>query len=124
MLSYVRFLTAGKTKIYTMLGNRDVQCVFAPGSFKEGQIRELDEFPGMTAGVWQMRPLSRGYVEARSSDPREAPAINPRYLSEPTDRRAIVAGLNYLRRFFAAPALAKYVGREILPGADIRSDDE
>ena len=95
----------------------DVQCSIAPGSFKDGQIGELDDFPGLTAGAWQMRPLSRGYVEARSPNPAEAPAINPRYLSDPTDRRAIVGGLRFVRRLFAAPALARYCGSEIQPGA-------
>ena len=71
-----------------------------------------------------MRPLSRGYVEAKSSEPREAPAINPRYLSEQTDRRAIVGGLRFVRRLFAAPALAKYCGAELLPGAHVERDDE
>ena len=124
MLTYSASLAAASVKVLEESATPDVQCVFAPGSFKDGMIGELDEFPGMTAGVWQMRPLSRGIVEARSSDPHVPPAINPRYLSDPTDRRAIVAGLNYLRRFFAAPSLAKYVGAEILPGADIRTDDE
>ena len=124
ILTYSASLAAASVKVLEESATPDVQCVFAPGSFKDGMIGELDEFPGMTAGVWQMRPLSRGIVEARSSDPHVPPAINPRYLSDPTDRRAIVAGLNYLRRFFAAPALAKYVGAEILPGADIRTDDE
>ena len=101
-----------------------MQCSIAPGSFKDGQIGELDDFPGITAGAWQMRPLSRGYVEAKSSEPREAPAINPRYLSEQTDRRAIVGGLRFVRRLFAAPALARYCGTEIIPGAHIASDDE
>jgi choline dehydrogenase len=68
--------------------------------------------------------LSRGYVEAKSPNPAEAPAINPRYLSEQTDRRAIVGGLRFIRRLFAAPALAKYCGAEILPGAEVESDDE
>jgi hypothetical protein len=27
----------------------DVQCSIAPGSFKDGQIGELDDFPGITA---------------------------------------------------------------------------
>ena len=71
-----------------------------------------------------MRPLSRGYVEAKSSDPREAPAINPRYLSEQTDRRAIIGGLRFIRHLFAAPALARYCGTEIIPGAHIASDAE
>ena len=69
------------------------KCTFAPGSFKGGQIGELEETPGLSAGAWQMRPLSRGYVEAKSNRPGDAPAINPRYLSEESDRRAIIGGL-------------------------------
>jgi hypothetical protein len=49
----------------------------APGSFNNGQIGEL-KMPGLSAGFWQMRPLSRGCVEAKSNRSREAPAINPR----------------------------------------------
>jgi choline dehydrogenase len=71
-----------------------------------------------------MRPLSRGYVEARSNRPDEPPAINPRYLSEETDRRAVVGGLRMARRLFGAPALEKYVVGETLPGSDVQSDDE
>ena len=54
----------------------------------------------MTAGIWQMWPLSRGYVEARSNRPADPPAINPRYLSEETDRRAVIGGLRMARRLF------------------------
>jgi choline dehydrogenase len=124
MLTYSASLAAASVKVLEESATPDVQCSIAPGSFKDGQIGELDDYPGITAGAWQMRPLSRGYVEAKSSDPREAPAINPRYLSEQTDRRAIIGGLRFVRRLFAAPALAKYCGAEILPGADIESDDE
>jgi choline dehydrogenase len=124
MLTYSASLAAASVKVLDESATPDVQCSIAPGSFKDGQIGELDDFPGITAGAWQMRPLSRGYVEAKSSDPREAPAINPRYLSEQTDRRAIIGGLRFVRRLFAAPALAKYCGPEILPGANVASDDE
>src|SRR5260370_16134231 len=78
----------------------------------------------MTAGIWQMRPLSRGYVEARSNRRADPPAINPRYLSEETDRRAVIGGLRMARRLFAAPVLKKYVVAENLPGDDVQSDDE
>jgi len=101
-----------------------VQCVFAPASYKPGLIRKLDDVPGITGGPWQMRPLSRGYVLARSPDPQDQPAINPRYLAEDTDRRAMIGGLRFLRRLFAAPALAKYVVAEKLPGPAVQSDDE
>src|SRR6516165_3494976 len=124
MLTYSASLAAASVKVLEESATPDVQCSIAPGSFKDGQIGELDDFPGITAGTWQMRPLSRGYVEAKSSDPREAPAINPRYLSEQTDRRAIIGGLRFVRRLFATPVLAKYCGAEILPGVNIESDDE
>jgi choline dehydrogenase-like flavoprotein len=78
-----------------------MQCTFAPSSFKGGQIGEMEETPGLSAGAWQMRPLSRN-VEAKSNRPGDMPAINPRYLSEETDRRAIVGGLRLARRMFAA----------------------
>jgi choline dehydrogenase len=124
MLTYSASLAAASVKVLPESATPDVQCSFAPGSFKDGMIGELDEFPGMTGGVWQMRPLSRGYVEARSADLHEAPAINPRYFSEPTDRRAVVGGLRFLRRLFAAPALGRYCGPEFLPGTQVESDDE
>jgi choline dehydrogenase len=95
-----------------------------PRQLQAGQIGEIDDFLGITAGARQMRPLSRGYVEAQSPHPAEAPAINPLYLSDPTDRRAIIGGLRFVLRPAAAPALAKYWGAEILPGSAVESDDE
>ena len=124
MLTYSASLAAASVKVLEESATPDVQCSIAPGSFKDGQIGALDDFPGITAGAWQMRPLSRGYVEAKSPKPADAPAINPRYLSDPTDRRAMIGGLKFVRRLFAAPALAKYLGAEILPGAQVQADDE
>ena len=71
-----------------------------------------------------MRPLSRGYVEAQSPRPEEQPLINPRYFSDETDRRAAIGGLRWIRKLFAAPALAKYVVAETVPGKNVQSDDE
>jgi len=124
MLSYSASLVAASVKVLEEAATPDMQCSFAPGSFKDGQVGQLEEEPGLTGGTWQMRPLSRGYVEARSPRPGDAPAINPRYLSEETDRRAVVGGLRYVRRIFAAPALARFVGPEKLPGMQVESDDE
>jgi choline dehydrogenase len=124
MLSYSASLVAASVKVLEESATPDVQCVFAPGSFKDGQVGRLEDEPGLTAGMWQMRPLSRGYVEAKSPRPQDPPAINPRYLSEETDRRAAIGGLRFLRRFFTAPALARYVGPEKLPGAQVQGDDE
>ena len=124
MLTYSASLCAASVKVLEESATPDVQCVFAPASYKPGLIRKLDDRPGITGGPWQMRPLSRGYVLVRSPDPREQPAINPRYFAEDTDRRAIVGGLKFLRRLFAAPALAKYVVGETMPGPEVQTDDE
>jgi choline dehydrogenase len=124
MLTYSPSIVAASVKVLEESATPDVQVTFAPGSFKGGQIGELDEEPGLSSGAWQMRPLSRGYVEARSNRPGDMPAINPRYLSEESDRRAIVGGLRFARRLFAAPALKQFVREEVLPGSHLQSDDE
>jgi choline dehydrogenase len=124
MLTYSPSLVAASIKVLEESATPDVQVTFAPGSFKGGLIGELEETPGLSSGAWQMRPLSRGYVEAKSSRPGDAPAINPRYLSEDSDRRAIIGGLRFARRLYAAPALQQFVREETLPGIQIQSDDE
>jgi choline dehydrogenase len=124
ILTYSPSIVAASVKVLEESATPDVQVTVAPGSFKGGQIGELEETPGLSCGAWQMRPLSRGYVEARSNRPDDMPAINPRYLSEESDRRAIVGGLRFARRLFAAPALKQFVREETLPGAHLQSDDE
>src|SRR5262249_21728559 len=51
------------------LEHPDLLVTFTPGSFKAGFIGVLDDIPGMTCGVWQMRPESRGFIRAQSRDP-------------------------------------------------------
>lgn len=106
------------------LDNPDYSLVFTPGSYKQGFIGRLDDFPGMTCGAWQMRPESRGHVHIRSADPHAAPLLDPNYLAAETDRLVLVAALREARALLAAPALAPYFDHEIFPGRDVESDDE
>ncbi|GLR77761.1 GMC family oxidoreductase N-terminal domain-containing protein (plasmid) [Azospirillum oryzae] len=124
VLTYSAALVGAFVKVLEESASPDVQFVIAPGSFKHGRLGELDDFPGMTCGCWQMRPRSRGSVAIRSRDPREAPAIRPRYLSDPADQRATVAGLRFGRRLCRAQALAGYREAEMVPGPAVESDDE
>ena len=101
----------------------DLQFVFTPASYSaEGVTGALQRTPGMTIGVWQMRPESRGHVRARSPDPGAAPAIQPNYLAAPEDRAAAVAGLRWARRLMATRALAPFRGPETLPGEAAEDD--
>jgi len=124
LLTYAASLVCASVKVLEESATPDVQILFANASFAPGPIRKLDTKPGMTGGMWQMRPLSRGYVEAKSADPHDHPAINPRYLSDETDRRCAIGGIRATRRLFAAPALQPYYVAEMLPGRDVQSDDE
>ena len=44
-------------------------------------------------------------------------------MSAPNDLRVLLAGINYARRIFAAPALARHSVEEITPGPEVRSED-
>lgn len=81
-------------------------------------------WPGCTFSVCQLHPSSRGRVRIRSRDPREAPSMQPNYLSTELDRRCAVAGAKLARRLAATRALQPYIESEYRPGPDCRSDDE
>jgi choline dehydrogenase len=101
----------------------DSQCSIS--LFSAGTIGgDLHPFPGVTGNCVLLRPESRGYVRIKSADPREAPAINPNYLSTQRDRETITAGVAAMRRIFQAPAMARYIAEEIEPGAQCDNDDE
>jgi choline dehydrogenase len=124
IMTYAASLVAASVKVLEESATPDVQAIFAPGSYAPGPVRKLEDKPGMTMGMWQMRPQSTGYVEAKTNRPDDPPAINPRYLSEERDRRTAIGGLRFVRELFAAPALAKYIAMETQPGTDVQSDDE
>ncbi len=106
------------------LATPDLQLLFAPASLKEGRTGVLDDFPGMTCGVWQHRPESTGHVRARSPDAFEKPEIQPNYLAEAIDRRVLLAGMRLVLALFKAPAFQPYFDGMHLPedGAESEAD--
>jgi choline dehydrogenase len=83
---------------------------------------ELHPWPGATGVCTLLRPESRGSLKIRSADPRQAPAIDPNYLSTTRDCETVVAGVTALRNIFRAPALARYIEAEIEPGVECNDD--
>lgn len=100
----------------------DLQGVFTPASYKEGYVGMLDNYPGMTCGVWRHRPDSRGYVRLRSGDVFEDPVIQPNYLQHPRDQQVLMDGIRLARRLLQTPELAQFVASETLPGPATVSD--
>ena len=80
-------------------------------------------WPGFTMSVCQLRPESRGTVRVRSTDPLEAPAMQPNYLATELDRRCTVAGVKLARALAATAALRPYVAEEYRPGRSAITDD-
>ena len=117
-------ITAGCfVRAHPLSATPDAQCsiaLFSTNSIGE----ELHPFSGVTGVCTLLRPESRGTVRIVSSDPSQAPAINPNYLAAERDRDTLVAGVRTLRRIFAAPAMAPLIEREIAPGADCASDSD
>ena len=101
----------------------DIQGVFTPASYREGYIGMLDNYPGMTCGVWQHRPESTGFVRVRSADPSENPVIQPNYLEHPHDQAVLLGGMRAARKLMQTPELAQFFDGETLPGRDVTSDD-
>ncbi len=106
------------------LARGDIQVLFTPGSYKEGQAYVLDDLPGMSCGARQQRPESRGHVRLRSADPMAAPLVQPNYLTDARDQAVLLAALKLARQLMASRAMAAYFEGEILPGPQVASDDE
>jgi choline dehydrogenase len=105
------------------LDHPDLQIVFAPASYEEGDVTgRLEPHPGMTCGVWQLRPESIGHVRARSADPDQAPAIQPNYLTAAEDCRAAIEGLRWARRLLGTKALEAWCCPETQPGPGCEND--
>lgn len=79
---------------------------------------------GFQAHVGSMRSPSRGRIKLTSRDPHAHPSILFNYMSDPLDWREFRDGIRITRDIMRQPALAKYMGHELHPGAALQSDQE
>jgi len=77
---------------------------------------------GFQAHVGSMRSPSRGRVKLRSRDPNAHPSILFNYMSDPLDWREFRDAIRITRDIMRQPALDRYRGRELNPGADLTTD--
>ena len=94
---------------FTMLG-------FEPGLVPIGR-------PAVTALTVLLTPASRGTVRLRSADPADPPLVDPAYLADETDRKALRQGLEQVRALFRAPALAAITGPALFPAPEASDAD-
>src|SRR5439155_13814642 len=70
----------------------------------------------ISAGVFFMKPRSRGAVRLTARDPEAPLAINHGFLTDESDADAVVGGLERMRELVRQPSLARYAGTEERPG--------
>ena len=132
-LEYVLFRTGPLTMAPSQLGfftrsearkeRANIQFHVQPLSLdKFGE--PLHRFPAFTMSVCNLQPTSRGTVRLKSRDPSAAPAIAPNYLSTDEDKAVAADSIRVARKIAREPALAKFHAEEILPGPQVRDDDD
>jgi choline dehydrogenase len=92
---------------------------------REGErpILTPDPWSGMSIGLSNCRPTSRGNIRLRSARPEDHPVITANAFSTNNDVEEMLAAVKFLRRIAAQPALAQLVIEELRPGPKVQSDD-
>ncbi|WP_419811814.1 GMC family oxidoreductase [Bacterioplanoides sp.] len=80
--------------------------------------------PAYSCHICDLRPRSRGTVRLKSSNPAEPAAIDPRYLSDPSDVQRLLKGIKKVREILAQPAFDECRGEEIFPGKNVQTDEQ
>ena len=100
----------------------DLQIAFVHVPFNiivgQGHPNSISILPGV------VRPRSQGSVKLASADPSAHPLVDPNYLGDPSDLEKLVKAVKISRQIFATKAFAPWVGAELMPADDPRTDDE
>ncbi len=73
----------------------DLELIFAPAPYFDEGIGEPHPGHAVVMGPILLKPRSSGTITLRSSDPKDKPIIDPRYLTDEAgaDRAALMSGL-------------------------------
>jgi choline dehydrogenase len=117
------FETCGFIRSQAGIRYPDIQYHFLPLAITYDG-KGLASEHGFQAHVGPMRSKSRGFGRLTSSNPRDYPRIQFNYMSHEDDWIEMRACVRLTREIFAQTAFDPYRGREIQPGAHVRTDAE
>jgi len=89
-------------------------------------------FPGVkkspphrfSADVILLHPQARGRVWLKSADPHDLPAIQLNLFDTEADFATARAGLRIARKIYSTEPMAGLIESEVIPGADVQTDEE
>lgn len=83
-----------------------------------------DPFSGLSIGLSNCRPTSRGWIRIASPDPLAHPVITANAFSTEHDVAEMLDAVKFLRHIAAQPAFAANVAEELRPGPSVQSDED
>jgi choline dehydrogenase-like flavoprotein len=99
----------------------DMQFHFLAGAGVEEGVGSVPGGNGATCNSYHTRPRSRGQVTLRSSDPRDAPLIDPNSFAEPYDLERHIDGIKITQEVGRTPSMRKFVTAEHFPGPGVKT---
>lgn len=98
----------------------DIQFHFVPG-YRSHRGRVIEYGHGYAVHTCVLRPKSIGEVRLGKSGELE---IDPKFFSDPYDAKVLVEGIKTARRIFGDSTFDDIRGKEMLPGDEVRTDEE
>lgn len=109
------------------LDRPNIQLYFTPLSYTkappgERPMMNPDPFPAYSLGLSNCRVVSEGEINITSNDPRQAPNIEPNYLTHASEIQDLLEGVKLIRKLAATCHLQAVTLDEIRPGTDCKTD--
>ncbi|TXH63051.1 MAG: choline dehydrogenase [Thiothrix sp.] len=101
----------------------DIQYHFLPAAMRYDGRSAFDGH-GFQVHVGHNKPKSRGRIQIRSADVREAPSILFNYMQHQDDIEGFRACVRLTRNIIGQPAFDPYRDSEIQPGEKVQTDEE
>lgn len=90
----------------------------------ERPILTPDPWSGLSIGLSNCRPTSRGDIRIASPDPMAHPVITANAFSTQNDVDEMLAAVKFLRMIAAQPAMSRLIKEELRPGPSVTADDD
>jgi choline dehydrogenase len=104
----------------------NLQLYFNPLSYQIPKSNKAtikpESYPGFLLCFNPCRPTSRGWVRIASNCAKDAPRIDPNYLSTDKDVSEAIQGSRLIRRIMQTRSLRLVTAEETLPGASVHDD--
>jgi choline dehydrogenase len=88
----------------------------------ERPLLSPDPFQGLSIGLSNCRPTSRGTIRIKTPDPMQHPQIVANAYSTQHDVDEMLLGVKFARTIAAQPSFARWIEEELRPGPAVHTD--